>query len=49
MAVTLGVETVAYVPWAVLNYTGILFAILLAYTGIGIAQLDEEEGHDDSH
>ena len=49
MAVTLGVDTVAYVPWAVLNYTGILFAILLAYTGIGIARLEEEEGQDDSH
>ena len=49
MAVTLGVDTVAYVPWAVLNYTGVLFAILLAYTGIGIARLEEEEGQDDSH
>ena len=43
MAVTLGVETVAYLPWAVLNYSGIVFAILLAYTGIGIARLEGEE------
>jgi NhaC family Na+:H+ antiporter len=43
MAVTLGVETVAYLPWAVLNYTGIVFAILLAFTGIGIARIEGEE------
>ena len=49
MAVTLGVDTVSYVPWAVLNYTGIIFAILLAYTGIGIARLEGEEAPDDSH
>jgi len=49
MAVTLGVDTVAYVPWAVLNYSGIVFAILLAYTGIGIAHLEGEGASNDSH
>lgn len=37
MAGTLGVATVSYLPWAVMNYTGFLFALLLAATGIGIA------------
>lgn len=43
MATTLGVETVEYLPWAVLNYTGIIFSIILAVTGIGIAKLDKRE------
>ena len=37
MAGTLGVATVEYLPWAVMNYTGFLFALALAATGIGIA------------
>jgi len=37
MAGTLGVTTVSYLPWAVMNYTGFLFALGLAATGIGIA------------
>jgi NhaC family Na+:H+ antiporter len=37
MAGTLGVATVEYLPWAVMNYTGFAFALLLAATGIGIA------------
>ncbi len=43
MAATLGVETLAYLPWAVLNYMGIVFAIILALTGIGITKITEEE------
>ena len=43
MASTLGVATLEYLPWAVLNYMGIVFAIILAYTGIGIAKLDKSE------
>ncbi|WP_207750714.1 Na+/H+ antiporter NhaC [Anaeromonas gelatinilytica] len=39
MTVTLGVPTIKYLPWAVLNYTGIIFAIIFAFTGIGIAKL----------
>jgi len=43
MTTTLGVSTVEYLPWAVLNYMGIVFAIILAVTGIGIAKLEDEE------
>lgn len=40
MATTLGVSTMEYLPWAILNYTGIVFAIILAFTGFGIAYID---------
>ncbi len=43
MASTLGVETMEYLPWAIMNYLGIVFAIILAVTGIGIAKLDHYE------
>lgn len=43
MAATLGVETLSYLPWAVLNYMGIVFAIILALTGIGITKITEQE------
>lgn len=43
MAATLGVETLTYLPWAVLNYTGTIFAIIWAITGIGITKISEEE------
>lgn len=43
MASTLGVSTMEYLPWAVLNYTGIIFAIILAVTGFGIAKIDKED------
>ena len=50
MAATLGVPTLEYLPWAILNYTGIIFAIIYAITGFGIAKLDkdEEKGTEDS-
>lgn len=50
MAATLGVPTLEYLPWAILNYTGIIFAIIYAITGFGIAKLDkdEETGTEDS-
>lgn len=38
MAGTLGVPTLSYAPWAVLCYVGFIFAIILGYTGIGIAK-----------
>ncbi len=38
MASTLGVETLSYLPWAVMNYTGFLFALLYGATGWGIAE-----------
>lgn len=43
MAATLGVETLSYLPWAVLNYLGIVFAIILALTGIGITKINDKE------
>lgn len=43
MTATLGVDTLKYLPWAVLNYTGIIFALILAATGFGIARLSAEE------
>jgi NhaC family Na+:H+ antiporter len=43
MAGTLGVATVSYIPWAVMNYTGFLFALLMAATGVGIARRIRED------
>jgi NhaC family Na+:H+ antiporter len=43
MAGTLGVATVSYLPWAVMNYTGFLFALLMAATGVGIAPRIRED------
>ncbi|MCD8213276.1 MAG: Na+/H+ antiporter NhaC [Campylobacter sp.] len=43
MTATLGVNTVDYLPWAVMNYMGIVFAVILAITGIGIAKLDDKK------
>lgn len=40
MTTTLGVSTIEYLPWAIMNYMGIVFAIVLAFTGIGIAYID---------
>jgi NhaC family Na+:H+ antiporter len=39
---TLGVATLQYLPWAVMNYTGVVFALLYAATGIGIALMAPE-------
>ncbi len=41
MASTLGVSTVEYAPWAVLCYTGVIFAIIWGYTGFGVAKIKE--------
>src|SRR5699024_11305210 len=38
MAGPLGVPTLSYAPWAILCYIGFIFAIILGYTGIGIAK-----------
>lgn len=43
MAGTLGVATLSYLPWAIMNYTGFLFALLLGATGIGIAPRIRED------
>lgn len=37
MTATLGVPVLQYMPWAVMNYTGFIFALICAATGIGIA------------
>ncbi len=37
MAATLDVPTLSYLPWAVLNYTGFLTAVLYGFTGFAIA------------
>ena len=39
MATMLGVPTLEYLPYAFLNYTGMIFALIWAATGIGIAHL----------
>ncbi len=41
MASTLGVPTLDYLPWAIVCYTGVIFAVIWGYTGFGIAKLDE--------
>ncbi|MGD2069270.1 MAG: Na+/H+ antiporter NhaC [Gemmatimonadota bacterium] len=43
MAGTLGVPTVSYLPWAVMNWTGVLVALTLAATGVGIAPRVRED------
>ena len=43
MTATNGVETLAYLPWAVLCYSGMIFAIIWGFTGFGIAKLEEEK------
>lgn len=48
MTATLGVPTMKYLPWAILNYTGIIFAIILAFTGFGIAYTDSSTGDKES-
>ena len=40
MAGTLGGETLSYLPWAILCYTGFIFALIWGFTGFGIAKLD---------
>ena len=39
MASTLGVATLHYLPYAILNYSGMIFALVWAFTGIGITKL----------
>ncbi len=42
MSSTLGVATVQYAPWAVLCYTGVIFAIIWGFTGFGIAKINKD-------
>lgn len=41
MATTLGVPTLEYLPWAILCYTGVIFALIYGFTGFGIAKIKE--------
>ena len=44
MAGTLGVDTLAYAPWAIMCYTGFMFALFYGFTGIAIApRINEDE------
>ena len=44
MAGTLGVDTLAYAPWAIMCYTGFLFALLYGFTGFAIApRINDDE------
>ena len=43
MAGTLGVETLAYAKWAILCYTGFIFAIIYGFTGFAIAPIKRED------
>ena len=43
MAATLGVPTLSYIPWATLCWTGVIFATIWGYTGIGIRKLTPNE------
>ena len=41
MASTLGVATLNYLPYAILNYSGMIFALVWAFTGIGITKINK--------
>ena len=43
MSSTLGVATFSYLPWAIFNYTGFLFAILWGFTGFGIKKIEPKK------
>lgn len=43
MAATLGVPTIEYLPWAVLCYSSMIFAIVFGYTGFSIAKLEKNK------
>ncbi|NWL89685.1 MULTISPECIES: Na+/H+ antiporter NhaC [unclassified Paenibacillus] len=43
MAGTLGVATLSYLPWAMLCWTGIIFAVIWGFTGFGISKLTPEQ------
>ena len=45
MATTLGVPTLQYLPWAILCYTGVIFALIWAATGIGITKIKKGDEH----
>jgi NhaC family Na+:H+ antiporter len=38
MATTLGVSTLEYLPWAIMCYMSVIFAIIFGYTGLFISK-----------
>lgn len=48
MAGVLGVPTLSYAPWAIVCYSGFIIAIILGYTGIGIAKELEADASTDT-
>ena len=36
-------STLAYAPWAILNWSGMIFAAIWAVTGIGIKKITPEQ------
>lgn len=51
MATTLGVPTMEYLPWAVMCYMSVVFAVIFGYTDTFIAKLDEDtkQGYKNMH
>ena len=49
MATTLGVSTLAYLPWAFICYTGVIFALIWAATGIGIMKIKKGSPYYDEY
>ena len=49
MATTLGVPTLEYLPWAILCYTGVIFALICAFTGIGISKIKKGDEYYDEY
>ncbi|NLH44756.1 MAG: Na+/H+ antiporter NhaC [Acholeplasmataceae bacterium] len=43
LSYTVGVPTLEYLPWAVLCYSGMLFAVIFGFTGYAIAKITPEE------
>lgn len=43
MASTLGVSVVEYAPWAILCYTGFIFAIIYGFTGFSIEKTTNQD------
>lgn len=49
MAQTLGVPTLSYLPWAILCYTGVIFATIYGFTGFGIAKIKKGDKYYDEY
>ena len=49
MATTLGVSTLEYLPWAIICYTGVIFAVIWGFTGIGIKKITKDSEYYDEY